>query len=237
MPNMDPRAALQETLERLSALQPGDAKLQALKAALPDLSAEQAERMLSVLSAQLTDTATDQATSAPSPTKVVSPTTQRLIDTVMDRGGDTDSRVSAIANLEQMKDPAAVPALIDALKDKDLGVRRNAAWALGRMKDPQAVPALIKALKDESSYVRRAAAVALGEIKDPRAVPALIEALKGENDFVRENAAWALQAIGQPAVPALIDALKDESWLVRWKAAWALVGVVSKAALEKLGVS
>ena len=41
-------------------------------------------------------------------------------------------------------------ALIDALKDREPGVREQAAWALGALDDPAAVPALIGALKDRT---------------------------------------------------------------------------------------
>lgn len=41
----------------------------------------------------------------------------------------------------------AVPALIEALKDKDPNVRQKAAYALGTMKAAEAVPALIEALQ------------------------------------------------------------------------------------------
>ena len=60
---------------------------------------------------------------------------------------------------------AAVPALIDALKnDDDHDVRNNAAWALGRMGEPaaEAVPALINALSDSHPWVRHQAPWALG---------------------------------------------------------------------------
>lgn len=41
----------------------------------------------------------------------------------------------------------AVPALIEALKDKDPNVRQKAAYALGTMKAVKAIPALIEALQ------------------------------------------------------------------------------------------
>jgi hypothetical protein len=121
MTNMDPRAELKNPVKELSELQPGDSNLQALEAALPALSAEQAEKMLSVLSAQMKKTETDQATTAPSTAGVVSPTTQGLIDTVLDRGGDMDSRVSAIQKL------------IEGLKIEDSDVQRLAAEALKKL--------------------------------------------------------------------------------------------------------
>jgi HEAT repeat protein len=59
-----------------------------------------------------------------------------------------------------------VPALIEALKDKSINVRQNAAFALGGIgpaaKD--AVPALSEALKDHEAIVSSAAEGALKSI-------------------------------------------------------------------------
>ncbi|MEM4359662.1 MAG: HEAT repeat domain-containing protein [Candidatus Bilamarchaeaceae archaeon] len=62
----------------------------------------------------------------------------------------------------------AVSALIDALKDEYLSVRKGAAEALVEIGKP-AVPALIDALKDEYWFVRREAAWALGKIAEKTA--------------------------------------------------------------------
>ncbi len=124
---------------------------------------------------------------------------------------------------------AAVPALIEALKDENSEMRRRVAVALGNIGPDAkaAVPALIEALKDENKNVRDSAAVALGTLgPDAKAaVPVLIEALKDEGMVVRREAAGALGEIGPDAkavVPALIAALKDEDWRVRGQAAEAL---------------
>ena len=64
----------------------------------------------------------------------------------------------------KLGDTQKIEFLITALKDKDVIVRRAAAWALRKLKDPRAVEPLIPALKDEYSWVREAAAEALEEI-------------------------------------------------------------------------
>src|SRR4029453_13689344 len=64
----------------------------------------------------------------------------------------------------------AVPALIGALKDSDVKVRRAAASSLGNLQDPRSVPALIEALRDTDSEVRACAADALGNMEDPREI-------------------------------------------------------------------
>jgi HEAT repeat protein len=90
----------------------------------------------------------------------------------------------------------AVPALIDALKDTDAGVREQVAWALGAIGDRRAVDGLTGALTDSAPGVRRQAAWALGALGDRRAVPALTKCLKDSDAGVRRQAAWALGAIG-----------------------------------------
>jgi HEAT repeat protein len=59
-----------------------------------------------------------------------------------------------------------VPALITALGDADLEVRRSAAEALERIGPAaEAVPALITALRDADLEVRRSAVEALARIQ------------------------------------------------------------------------
>ena len=60
-----------------------------------------------------------------------------------------------------------MPALIDALRDKDKVVRMESARALGRMGGAarSAVPALTAATKDSDDLVKRAAAQSLEAIQ------------------------------------------------------------------------
>ncbi|MBE0415655.1 MAG: HEAT repeat domain-containing protein [Dehalococcoidia bacterium] len=110
--------------------------------------------------------------------------------------GNPNVRSAAADALGMIGDEAAVPALIDALKDEFSVVRTDAAFALGRL-GAAAVPALIEALKEEEERMRAEAAFALGEIgRDAKsAVLALIEALNDEKEDVRREAAWALEKI------------------------------------------
>jgi len=63
-----------------------------------------------------------------------------------------------------------VPALAEALRDRDVFVRRDAALALGRLgpEAQQAVPYLVPVLRDRDRAVRKASAQALKKI-DPQA--------------------------------------------------------------------
>lgn len=119
-----------------------------------------------------------------------------------------------------------LPAVQGALKkDKDEGVRKDAAVLLGklvpRIQDDDRTPvdaidALAAALqKDEAASVREAAAQALGRIgPDARsAVGALGTAMKDKQPAVRAMAAETLGRMGPdalPAAPALAEALRDE---------------------------
>ena len=128
----------------------------------------------------------------------------------------------------------AVPALVKALKDPDVQMRRNSALVLitlagayeeeqprpGKVDIREAVPALINAMEDSDGVVRSWAAQALGEVgpdaKD--AVPALLKLITDREEGCRNCSCIALAGIGpaaRDALPALRKALKDPSKDVR----------------------
>lgn len=96
---------------------------------------------------------------------------------------------------------AAVPALTEALKNRDPDLREEAAKALGHIGPDAktAVPVLIRALKDKVDGVRRDAVVALGCIgPDAKAaVPELAEALKDEDGCMGRRVAEAIKDSGK----------------------------------------
>jgi HEAT repeat protein/beta-lactamase regulating signal transducer with metallopeptidase domain len=142
--------------------------------------------------------------------------------------------------LGQLKDSAAVAALMEALrKDTDPEVRKAAAWSLGQIQDPRAVPALLAALRDDRDVdVRRQVVWALGQIEDASAVEGLGAATRDADREVRAQAVWALGQIqSSAAVPALAIALRDSSADVRKQAAWALGQIQSADAIDPLGVA
>ncbi|MHB9133835.1 MAG: HEAT repeat domain-containing protein [Armatimonadota bacterium] len=156
-----------------------------------------------------------------------------------------------LGKMDQQVAARAVPALIEALQDSELTVRKAAAIALGSVHAAQAVTPLINILTEgdsrQSSSAAEAlamigqpavepllsllhhpkagslAALALRQFTDPRAVPALVGALQKGDRITREAAAEGLGAIHDPSgVEALAAALKDEELSVRMKAALAL---------------
>jgi HEAT repeat protein len=84
-------------------------------------------------------------------------------------------RLIAVRLLGQRKGdaPAVVPALIEALTDKEGDIRRSAAIGLGGLGESakEAVSALRAAQKDRDARVREAATMALSRI-DPGRFPA-----------------------------------------------------------------
>jgi HEAT repeat protein len=210
---------ISNTIEQIAAkanLEGMKALSEALKEALPGLSAEKANAILTNLSAQMGERTVESSAKPTSTTDVVLERIQGLVDTVRDRSQHTDWRV-----------------------------RYDAAWALGEIKHPAAVLGLCEAVKDQKAAVVDYAVKRLRQLGDPLAVPALCEALKDwvGNEGIWDEARRALIEIGDPrAVPAFCRLLKEKDidFLFRYKAARALIpflkepGVVS-ALIESIG--
>ena len=86
----------------------------------------------------------------------------------------------------QVREPAAVEALLVALKDEQnrdtdggFPLRRNAARALGKVGDKTVIPALIDCLDCHDYYVREAAAQSLQALNAAAAVHPLTQLLEG----------------------------------------------------------
>jgi HEAT repeat protein len=77
---------------------------------------------------------------------------------------------AAAHSLGQIRNRAALPALILALQDESIedDVRREAAWALGRIGDTSAIPALQQAVTSRDPYLAETAQEALRKISKSR---------------------------------------------------------------------
>jgi HEAT repeat protein len=116
---------------------------------------------------------------------------------ILVRQSESDVHWQATSALSKIG-AAAVPGLMDALKDDDWKVRRSAADALWGMREPSAVPGLVEALVDRNDVVKQASAGALEALGDA-AVPGLKEALGSRNPALAQAATEVLQRIGTPA--------------------------------------
>jgi len=135
----------------------------------------------------------------------------------------------------------SIPLLIVLLKDADVNVRVQAAFALGRM-GPTAAPAVMAlaalVAADKDANVRRESAKTLAAIgsESRSAVKDLVKALDDPQTDVRQYAAVALAKIGPDAadaLPQLQKALKDKDKEVRCQVVHA-IGSLGKAALSVL---
>jgi HEAT repeat protein len=145
------------------------------------------------------------------------------------------TRAHALRVLGELKVPASVPALLEALEDKDGDVRIVAARALAKMrlqaaeealvgllgKHEQAVsariaaiciemgtrtaPLLIRALRDGKPKARFWAARILGEIRESRACRSLGDALLDPDPDVRSASAWALGSIADRSTGPIVE--------------------------------
>ncbi len=107
---------------------------------------------------------------------------------------------TAATILGQLRDPRAVPSLIEAaLHARDFGVQEAAVRSLKQIGDPRAIPALVVLLRWESPLpVRLAVVEALGSFDDPRAREALRSALNDPSEVVRRAAREAWETPARP---------------------------------------
>ncbi|MBV9947521.1 MAG: HEAT repeat domain-containing protein, partial [Myxococcales bacterium] len=134
--------------------------------------------------------------------------------------------------------PAAIPALVEALRDRDedeASVKPAVAAALGRIRDPAAVPLLVQQLRDADDRSARALAEALVAF-GPAAVPALTPVLGDPSQgAARVWAARILGRIGDPgAVDDLVARLHDRDDRLRMAAAEALGAIGDPKALAPM---
>ena len=149
-----------------------------------------------------------------------------LLRAIEDQTQSDDARSSAAKALGWIgpAGPEVIPALIQALADKDARVRAAAAAALGEIGPAavEAVPALIQTLQDRDVSVIVDAATALGKIgpASPEVVPALVKALTDGHTDMHSAVVYALSEIGPEAadaVPALVYSLGDRCYFAATK--------------------
>ena len=134
------------------------------------------------------------------------------------RSAMPEVRWDAADRLAQRGDPAAVDALIRAMRDPTGTLRVCVmAKALGHLKDPRALSALTEAAFDPANQDLRLCAIqSMGMIGDRRAVPKLIESLEARN--MPLASADALARLGdERGVEPIIHAAADPDlklWMV-----------------------
>ncbi len=163
-----------------------------------------------------------------------------------------EERLALVEALGTIAHPAAVDALVSALKDqprrlktrrKDLAAGTNVAEyksmaeALARIGSPSLHP-LIGILDSEDRETRRWAAHALGLMRDPGALDPLAARLQDSRSEVRQAAARALGNLGHPrAVQPLLKIVGGKDPEARRAAVEALGMLGVEEAIDVLGVA
>ena len=159
-----------------------------------------------------------------------------LIATLQDPSEDKEVKSVASLALRNIKDPRAIPPLIEALAWDDAAISQAVADTLeGFM--PQAVPALLDVLQSSKTDGQRYWAVRiLGASTDTENTDPLIAALQDRSEKVRAEAARSLGRLkARSAIHALTETLlRDPLAPVREEAARALGEIGDEQALEAL---
>ncbi|MBL8102974.1 MAG: HEAT repeat domain-containing protein [Anaerolineales bacterium] len=128
-------------------------------------------------------------------------------------------RQAAAKVLGETKHPAAIPFLMEALRDSFWWYEKEQSAqvlldAIESMGSAIVVP-LIEALGDREVTVRKYAAMVLGNLRDARAIEELGMAVYDLHHEVSQAAAEALAKFGAPAIGLLSEALRHPEAAVR----------------------
>ncbi len=110
-------------------------------------------------------------------------------------------RIEATEALAGFNTDPARQGLLEAVKDKDSRIRREAIKGLAKFKDPNLADLFVKIINSDPSYFAISeAATALGQTGAPQAYALLTETLKQEswNGTIRAGAISGLAALGDP---------------------------------------
>lgn len=127
-------------------------------------------------------------------------TTKGLADAAV-RDNFWGVRIEAVQALSVLKTDASRAALLEAVKDKDSRIRREAIKGLAAFKDAKLAELFIKLINTDPSYFAVAeAARALGQSGSPEAYDVLIGAMKTESwqDTIRAGVLGGLGALKDP---------------------------------------
>ncbi len=135
-------------------------------------------------------------------------------------------RYNAIETLSIIKDPQAVPALLDAARDREevTRVRAHALRVAVRLAPMEVLSTLQELVKDEHDTIRRTVAFESRHVRRPEAVSLLIELLADQEKYVSVTALesfWRLTRWGGP--PRDWQGSTHEqriAWAQEWKAWW-----------------
>jgi cyclophilin family peptidyl-prolyl cis-trans isomerase/HEAT repeat protein len=150
------------------------------------------------------------------------------------------TRAFAAKGLGGIRDPAAIPTLLQLAGSGDLAVVIESVRALGRIGTAaaeSATPLLVKMVeaRDTHPHVRLEAVEALGAIRAPGVSDLILDALLDSNPAIRAAALRAAAALDPQQFVAVLSGLDpDPVWSVRTATASALAMVPSDVAVPAL---
>ncbi len=159
-----------------------------------------------------------------------------LVAVMQDATEEVEVRRLAVRALGEIRDPRAIPSLVEGLARSDPSTGQPLADVLTGF-GPLVVPPLIEALTHSRVESQRMwAAHILGSLAASASVPALLISLNDHSERVRQTSALSLGKIGDPrAVRYLRESiLRDPAPLVRESAAEALGQMGDAKAIESL---
>lgn len=123
------------------------------------------------------------------------------------------------ASVKDLKPEAAIPILIEFIRDSDAELRCEAAKELGNIgtEARSVVASLVMALMDSEEGVRSEAGKALNKIDPEKSIriPSLINALCSHNEALQKMAISELVNVGGLAVPPILEALRKQGEGIR----------------------
>lgn len=146
-------------------------------------------------------------------------------------------RRQAARALAQLKNPQAVPALLNALScEEDIQLREAAIQALAAIGDQQAVPHLLALLKSERTQPYEALIEALGTLEEWSARPLIEPFLKHDSERVQCAAARYLYLLTKEGqyIQRLVENLSHDNVYLRWAAAFDLGAIGHLEAAEAI---
>jgi serine/threonine-protein kinase len=119
-------------------------------------------------------------------------------------------RYRATVKLGRYRTPLAIPALVKALSDSSLVVRKGAIDALAVIGSPEVVEHLAAALFDTKSELHARAAHALSRLGQPRSLRALLKGLQASDPRVLRVTIKSLARLREPAALVPLISLYHE---------------------------
>jgi len=147
------------------------------------------------------------------------------------QAANPEDRAEALRVMADLKDPRAVPIMVELLTYTQPSVRGAAARGLGHLGQKDAREQIEQLLKDPVPAVREAAAASLADLGGKGSVPALTKALSDGNVTVRAATLAALLQLGEPfhtVEPAALALAQQNDTAARASVAHAL-GKATKA--------